>query len=107
MREPRWSSLKNRAARRNVSSLIAHLAILVSILLVLLVGTRTWDITPKYAQQLLATAEWFVAPKPASVCEARQALSRYFEFYNQHRLHQALDYQMPAEVYFHSTPVGL
>lgn len=44
MREPRWSSLKNRAARRNVSSLIAHLAILVSILLVLLAGTHTHGI---------------------------------------------------------------
>ena len=33
--------------------------------------------------------------------EARQALTRYFAFYNQERLHQALDYQTPAEVYFH------
>lgn len=33
--------------------------------------------------------------------EARQALARYFTFYNQERLHQALDYQTPAEVYFH------
>ena len=33
--------------------------------------------------------------------EARQALTRYFTFYNQERLHQALDYQTPAEVYFH------
>jgi putative transposase len=32
--------------------------------------------------------------------EARQALTRYFTFYNQERLHQALDYQTPAEVYF-------
>ncbi|HEX4206730.1 MAG TPA: IS3 family transposase [Ktedonobacteraceae bacterium] len=33
--------------------------------------------------------------------EARQALLRYFTFYNQERLHQALDYQTPADVYFH------
>jgi len=38
--------------------------------------------------------------------EARQALSRYFAFYNQERLHQALDYQTPAEVYFHEVAAG-
>jgi putative transposase len=32
--------------------------------------------------------------------EARQALTRYFDLYNQERPHQALDYQTPAEVYF-------
>jgi putative transposase len=36
----------------------------------------------------------------ASPREARQALTRYFEFYNRERPHQALDYQLPAEVYF-------
>ncbi len=36
--------------------------------------------------------------------EARQALSRYFEFYNQQRPHQALDYHTPAELYFAPQP---
>ena len=31
--------------------------------------------------------------------EARQGLRAYFRFYNQERLHQALDYRTPAEVY--------
>jgi len=34
-----------------------------------------------------------------SVREARQEIGRYFEFYNQERLHQSLRYQTPAEVY--------
>jgi putative transposase len=32
--------------------------------------------------------------------EARQGLTRYFEFYNHERPHQALDYQTPAQIYF-------
>jgi putative transposase len=32
--------------------------------------------------------------------EARQQLRNYFQFYNHHRLHQALDYRPPASVYF-------
>jgi len=32
--------------------------------------------------------------------EARQGLTRYFEFYDHARPHQALDYRTPAEVYF-------
>lgn len=45
-----------------------------------------------------------------SVCEARQSLARYIEFYNNQRPHQALGYQTPAEVYFknrqEATPDG-
>ena len=35
-----------------------------------------------------------------SVPEAVQSLSAYFTFYNQERLHQALDYQTPATVHW-------
>lgn len=44
-----------------------------------------------------------------TVAEARYFLGRYFEFYNNERLHQALDYRTPAEVYAVAvgTPVAL
>ena len=32
--------------------------------------------------------------------EARQQLRDYVQFYNHQRLHQSLDYQTPAAVYF-------
>jgi putative transposase len=35
-----------------------------------------------------------------TVDEARQNLASYFHFYNHERLHQALEYKTPAEVYF-------
>jgi putative transposase len=31
--------------------------------------------------------------------EARQSLTEYLQFYNERRIHQALDYQTPAELY--------
>ena len=34
-----------------------------------------------------------------TVAEARYYLGRYFEFYNNQRLHQALSYRSPADVY--------
>ena len=36
----------------------------------------------------------------ASPREARERLTDYLRFYNERRIHQALDYQTPAEVYF-------
>jgi putative transposase len=44
-----------------------------------------------------------------TVAEAVYYLDRYFEFYNNERLHQALDYRTPAEVYGTAveTPVAL
>ena len=58
---------------------------------------RLWR-TVKYEEVYLHD---YTSPK-----EARQQLSRYFEFYNHQRLHQALDYRTPAEVYSTETPIG-
>lgn len=38
--------------------------------------------------------------------DARQALTRYLQFYNTERLHQALGYRPPAEVYFGPAPTS-
>jgi len=35
-----------------------------------------------------------------SVTDAKDGLSRYFDFYNQERLHQSLGYMTPQEVHF-------
>lgn len=43
----------------------------------------------------------------ASPREARQQLTKYFEFYNHIRPHQALAYKTPAEVYSTDTPIVL
>lgn len=58
---------------------------------------RLWR-TVKYEEVYLHE---YASPK-----EARQQLSRYFEFYNHPRLHQALDYRTPAEVYSTETPTS-
>lgn len=57
---------------------------------------RLWR-TVKYEEVYLHD---YISPK-----EARQQLNAYFEFYNHKRLHQALDYRTPAEVYSASTPI--
>jgi putative transposase len=38
--------------------------------------------------------------------EARQQLTNYLQFYNHQRLHQALSYRTPAEVYFQGRSNG-
>lgn len=57
---------------------------------------RLWR-TVKYEEVYLHD---YTSPK-----EARQQLAHYFEFYNQKRIHQALDYKTPAELYSTVTPV--
>jgi transposase InsO family protein len=42
-----------------------------------------------------------------SVTQARQALTRYFSFYNTRRPHSSLDGQTPDTVYFNSLPQQL
>jgi Integrase core domain len=43
----------------------------------------------------------YVSPR-----QARQQLKKYLEFYNQQRVHQALSYRTPAEVYFQGGTAG-
>jgi putative transposase len=52
---------------------------------------RLWR-TVKYEEVYLHD---YVSPR-----DARQHLAHYFDFYNYRRLHQALDYLTPAQVYF-------
>lgn len=42
----------------------------------------------------------------ADVWEATECLSRYFRFYNEERIHQALEYSTPHEVYFGKSNPG-
>jgi putative transposase len=57
---------------------------------------RLWR-TVKYEEVYLHD---YTSPK-----EARQQLTKYFEFYNHKRGHQSLDYRTPAELYSTVTPV--
>ena len=52
---------------------------------------RLWR-TVKYEEVYLHD---YISPR-----DARQHLAHYFDFYNYRRLHQALDYLTPAQVYF-------
>ena len=36
----------------------------------------------------------------ASPRDVRQGLAKYFEFYNNRRIHQSLDYHTPTEIYY-------
>jgi putative transposase len=54
---------------------------------------RLWR-TVKYEQVYLKEYQ--------SVSAAESGLKAYFQFYNQNRLHQALDYQTPMQVYYRS-----
>ena len=39
-----------------------------------------------------------------SVAEARQGIAAYFDFYNHERLHQALSYRAPRQVFEEASP---
>ncbi len=41
-----------------------------------------------------------------SVAEARHSIAAYFDFYNHERLHQALGYRAPRQVFEEATPVA-
>ena len=62
---------------------------------------RLWR-TVKYEEVYLAEglARDVTANDYQSVTEAENGLSRYFDFYNNERLHQSLDYMTPQEVHF-------
>lgn len=57
-----------------------------------------------FTERLWRTIKWeeVYLQDYATPRDARRGLSHYLQFYNQERLHQALDYRTPAEVY--STP---
>jgi hypothetical protein len=44
--------------------------------------------------------KWVCGFPSVTVPELRSGLKRYFEFYNQERLHQSLGYKTPREVHF-------
>jgi putative transposase len=54
-----------------------------------------------FTERLWRTIKWeeVYLQEYATPRDARRGLSHYLEFYNQERLHQALDYRTPAEVY--------
>ena len=52
-----------------------------------------------FSERLWRTVKYEEVYLKDYAAEARRELRRYFRFYNQERLHQALDYHTPAEVY--------
>jgi len=55
-----------------------------------------------FTERLWRTVKWeeVYLQDYATPREARIGLTRYLQFYNHERLHQALDYRTPAEVYY-------
>ncbi|MBF0233687.1 MAG: transposase, partial [Desulfamplus sp.] len=39
-----------------------------------------------------------------SVRESRQGIGKWFQFYNQERFHQSLDYRTPYQIHFQGSP---
>jgi transposase InsO family protein len=57
--------------------------------------------TPRFVFFVAALIiKWVCGFPSVTVPELRSGLKRYFEFYNQERLHQSLGYKTPREVHF-------
>jgi putative transposase len=60
-----------------------------------ILNERLWR-TVKYEEVYLH--DLLIPEKPGNI------LARHFDFYNRRRIHQALDYLTPAQVFFESSP---
>ena len=58
------------------------------------------DWTKRYILLKIKYYECIYLKEFDSVAEVREALADYFDYYNTDRLHQSLDYNTPADVYF-------
>ena len=50
--------------------------------------------------------EWVYLQEFETPREARKVIGEYIEFYNNRRLHQALEYRTPAQIYFENVSKG-